>query len=181
MPDLPSVAESLGEDMRGFDRVAADPPTDLDPWLASRLRALRESARRGIAALEGDTLCHSDLRADNVLVTEDAEVSLVDWAWASHGSRIADVLQLLSSVDDLDGALEVDARVDALLDRHGLPRSVGTDVLTGILAFFVDAARWPHDPALPLLGEHRRLRRDSLMRLVVRRWARVEATSGLPS
>lgn len=170
VPGLRSVADSLGPDMLGFDRVAEDPPTDLDPWITEHLDVLREAARRGIDALDGDTLCHSDVRADNILLTTDGDVSFVDWAWASRGSRIADALQLLASVPDPDGTLRVTDRVDAVLDRHGLPRQVGTDVLTGILAFFVDAARWPHDPALPLLGEHRRRFRDSLFTVVRARW-----------
>lgn len=172
VPGLPSLSESLGEDMCGFERVARHPPTDLDPWIAERLDLLRESARRGIEALDGDTLCHSDLRADNIVITDGGEVSLVDWAWASRGSRVADALQLLSSVDDPDGRLEVDARIDALLDLHSLPSTLGTDVITGIFAFFVDVARRPYDPSLPLLGEHRRRRRDSLRGLVVARWER---------
>jgi len=170
VPDLPSVSASLGHDLLGFDRVAEDPPADLDPWLAARLDALRGAARRGVTALDGDTLCHSDLRADNLLVTAEGEVSIVDWAWASRGSRVADALQLLASVPDPDGTLRVNARIDTLLDRHDLPRQVGTEVLTGILAFFVDAARWPHDPSLPLLGAHRRRMRDALFPLVRERW-----------
>lgn len=172
LPDLPRISESLGHDLLGFDRVAADPPADLDPWLAARLDVLREAARRGITALDGDTLCHSDLRADNLLVTAEGEVSIVDWAWASRGSRVADALQLLASVQDPDGSLRVNKRIDDLLDRHHLPRQVGTDVLTGILAFFVDAARWPHDPSLPRLGAHRRRMRDALFPLVRERWER---------
>lgn len=167
---IPSLEESLGEDLRGFDRVAEDPPADLDPWLAERLPALQAAARRGLDALAGDTLCHSDLRADNLLVTDAGRTSIVDWAWASRGSRIADALQLLSSVADPDGTLEVNARVDAVLDAHRLPRQVGTDVLAGILGFFVDAARWPEDPRLPLLRAHRVLRRDALAALVQERW-----------
>ncbi|MGP9845173.1 phosphotransferase family protein [Brachybacterium sp. 107] len=170
VPGLRSVAETLGPDLLGFDRVAEDLPTDLHPWIAERLDMLREAARRGIDALDGDTLCHSDVRADNILLTTEGEVSLVDWAWASRGSRIADALQLLASVPDPDGTLGVNDRVDAVLDRHGLPRQVGTDVLTGILAFFVDAARLPHAPSLPLIGDHRRRMRDSLFAVVRERW-----------
>lgn len=167
---LRTVPEVLGPDLLGFERVAEDPPSDLDPWLGAHLEVLRAAARRGIEALAGDTLCHSDVRADNLLVTEGGAVSLVDWAHASRGSRIADALQLLSSVEDLDGDLAVNARVDAVLEAHGLPRQVGTDVLTGVLGFFVDAARWPHNPSLPFLGPHRRARRDSLLPLVRERW-----------
>ncbi|MGP5306942.1 phosphotransferase [Brachybacterium alimentarium] len=190
VPGLPSVAESLGPDMLGFDRVAEDPPTDLDPWLAARLDELRAAARRGIHALDGDTLCHSDVRADNLLIVDGSghidggavsidgsgsigkgEVSIVDWAWASRGSRVADALQLLSSVEDIGGTLAVNDRVDAVLDAHGLPRQVGSDVFAGILGFFVDAARWPRDPSLPLLQQHRIQRRDSLLSVVRERWA----------
>lgn len=167
---LRPVTETLGPDMLGFDRVAADPPEDLGSWLRDHLDELRVAARRGIDALDGDTLCHSDVRADNILLADDGGVGLVDWAWASRGSRISDALQLLSSVEDPEEALGVNARVDAVLDAHGLPHRVGTDVLAGVLGFFVDAARRPADPSLPLLQCHRRARRDSLLPLVRARW-----------
>lgn len=167
---LRSVSETLGPDMLGFERVAADPPADLDPWLAQNLDQLSDAAVRGIDVLDGDTLCHTDVRSDNMLIADDGTVSFVDWAHASRGSRTADALQLLSSVADPGGELQVNARLDAVLDAHGLPRSVGTDVLTGILGFFVDAARWPHNPALPALIPHRQARRDSLLPLVQQRW-----------
>lgn len=170
LSELPTLEESLGHDLLGFDRVAADQPRDLDPWVARRVPALQCAARRGIVALAGETLCHSDLRADNILVTDEGRTSVVDWAWASRGSRVADALQLLSSVEDPDGALGVNRRVDAVLDAHGLPRQMGSDVFAGILGFFVDAARWPHDPDLPLLGAHRARKRDVLLALVKDRW-----------
>lgn len=167
---LPTLPQILGPDLLGFERVAADPPPDLDPWLTERLGGLRAAARRGIDALAGDTLCHADVRADNLLIAEDGTVSFVDWAYASRGSRTADALQLLASVDDPAGNLQLNARIDAVLDEHQLPGQIATDVLTGILGFFVDAARRPHDPRLPLLREHRLRRRDSLLRLVQERW-----------
>ncbi|MGP9538000.1 phosphotransferase [Brachybacterium sp. AOP43-C2-M15] len=167
---LRSVVETLGPDMLGFEQVAADPPEDLDPWIRERLDALRAAAKRGIEALDGDTLCHADVRADNMLLADDGTVRFVDWAWASRGSRVADALQLLSSVEDPGGSLGVNARVDAVLAAHDLPRQVGTDVFAGVLGFFVDAARWPHEPSLPFLLPHRRARRDSLLPLVRERW-----------
>lgn len=172
LPSAPSVPDLIGEDLRGFERVHADPPADLDPWIRARIGDLATAGTDGIASLDGDTLCHTDLRADNLLVRADGSVVIVDWAWAGRGSRVADALQLLASVDDSDGALDVDARIDALMDRHGAPRSDATDVLAGILGFFVDASRWDVDPSLPTLGEHRRSSRDQLLRMVRRRWER---------
>lgn len=166
----PSVADALGPDLRGFERVLADVPADLDDWLCPRRESLARAAARGIAPLDGDTLCHSDLRADNVLIRPDGSVVLVDWAWASRGSRFADALQFLSSIEDPHGRLDLDGRIDAVMDRHGVPREVATDVLIGILGFFVDAARWPWDPSLPTLLEHRATMRDRLLSLVRRRW-----------
>lgn len=170
VPGLRSISDVLGPDLQGFDRVAADPPDDLDPWLSARLPALRTASARGILALDGDTLCHTDLRADNVLVTADGRVTFVDWAWACRGSRFADALQLLASVEDPTGELDVSGRIDGLLDRVGEHRATGTDVLAGILGFFVDAARRP-DHGLPGLTEHRLRSRDVLMPLVRGRWA----------
>jgi len=183
VPGLPTVPEHLGPDMLGFERVAADVPAGLDPWLAAHLEALCAAGRRGIDALAGDTLCHSDLRSDNLVIddsddSDDSDggaVRLVDWAHASVGSPVADALQLLSSVDDPSGALGVDAHVDAVLAAHDLPPTTGTDVLAGILGFFVDAARLP--ATLPGLREHREARRDGLLPLVRTRWER-ELTSG---
>lgn len=167
---LRSVPETLGPDLLGFEHVAADPPSDLDPWLSDHLEDLRVAAVRGIDALAGDTLCHTDVRSDNMLIAAGGAVNFVDWAHASRGSRVSDALQLLSSVADPEGDLQVNARLDAVLDAHGLPHSVGTEMLSGILGFFVDAARWPHNPALPALIPHRRARRDSLLSLVRQRW-----------
>ncbi|MGP9694151.1 phosphotransferase [Brachybacterium sp. AOP25-B2-12] len=166
---LPSVPEVLGHDLRGLERVAADPPADLDPWIAARLPALAESAVRGIPALDGDLLCHCDLRASNLLVAEDGTVTVVDWAWAGRGSHLADPVQLLASIEDPTGDLGLSARLDRVLDRHAIARSVGTDALVGILGFFVDAARF-EDTEVAGLQAHRVRRRDLLLPLVRRRW-----------
>ncbi len=181
VPGLPSIGELLGEDLLGFDRVAADPPGDLDPWVAVHLEELCAAAWEGLAAHEGDTLVHGDLRVDNLLIAGEGlgagdgrggTVRFVDWAWASRGSRVADAVQLLASVDDPDGVFDVDGRLDDVLDRHGVPREVGTAMLTAILGFFVDAARVPDSATVPGLRAHRTRRRDALLTTVRGRWER---------
>ncbi|WP_010533140.1 aminoglycoside phosphotransferase family protein [Brachybacterium squillarum] len=115
VPDLAGTEQVLGPDLQGFARLAAAPPPGLDAWVAGRLPELVEASERGIAALAGDTLVHTDLRADNMLLAEDGTVTLVDWAHASCGSALTDRLQLLLSILDPDGVLRINARIDALL------------------------------------------------------------------
>lgn len=99
----------------GFRAACGRSPPGLDPWVAARLPELIAASERGIAALAGDTLVHTDLRADNMLLAEDGTVTLVDWAHASCGSALTDRLQLLLSILDPDGVLRINARIDALL------------------------------------------------------------------
>jgi aminoglycoside phosphotransferase len=76
----------------GWGELADHPPEDLDPWARERLPLLVELEQRALDACAGDTLVHGDLRADNVLLTPDGRVVLVDWAWASRGAAWLDVL-----------------------------------------------------------------------------------------
>ena len=71
----------LAAELHGWQRVAADPPADLDPWASSHLDQLGELAGRGLQALAGTTLVHTDIRADNLLVRADGSVVVVDWPW----------------------------------------------------------------------------------------------------
>lgn len=158
VPDLPHLPEAVAEDFAGWLRVAADPPADLDPWLAHRLPLLTELATAGAAALAGDTLVHLDVRADNALIDRGARVWIVDWPWACRGAAWADALLLLFSVVGPDNVADVDARVDRLLHEHGVPGHVGTAALSGFVSFFVDAARLPDRADLGPVGSHRRKR-----------------------
>jgi hypothetical protein len=59
-------------------------PADAPPGSAQRAETLAGMEARYVNAIDGDTLLHSDLRADNILVTPDGVV-LVDWAQAAAG------------------------------------------------------------------------------------------------
>ncbi|WP_432572388.1 phosphotransferase family protein [Kineococcus sp. SYSU DK005] len=167
VPGLPAAADELREDFAGFERLAADgvPLAGLD-----ELRAL---ARRGLDALDGDTLAHVDLRADNVLLTAGGAV-LVDWPHACRGPAWLDALVLLVEVERHGGH---DA--DALLARAPTARGVDPDVLTAVLAgfaaFFLDSARRPAPPGLPTVREFQRVQGEALLA-----WVRRRAGSALP-
>lgn len=144
---LTSAAQELAEDFLGWRNIHADPPLDLDPWARRNLDLLVELADRGIRSLDGTTLCHTDLRVDNVLLRADDSVVFVDWPWASAGPHWFDTLLILLNVQLYGGH-----DVETLLREHcAAPRSDVDGVLAGLAGFFADNARRPDPPGLPTL------------------------------
>jgi hypothetical protein len=78
-----SIADDLAENFHSWHNIAADPTLAgrLDAWAQTGLRTLVELVAGWVAAAVGDTLCHADLRADNLLLTVDG-VMVVDWPYA---------------------------------------------------------------------------------------------------
>lgn len=143
---LPPVADELADDLRGWERVAADVPADLDGWAHRELATLRRLAARAPEVLVGDCLVHSDVRADNLLLRPDGSVVLVDWPWAARGPSWFDALLLLVNAR-LYGGHDVDALLRssaAEVDDEDL-----TAVLAGLAGYFVDRARRPAQLGLP--------------------------------
>ena len=68
--------------------------TDLDPWVHTNIDQLAEIASQAERSCIGTTLLHSDIRADNILLTED-RVVFVDWPHASIGAAWIDLLFFL--------------------------------------------------------------------------------------
>lgn len=154
--DLPTTAERLTDHFGGWERLAADPPADLDPWLAARLPELRAAARRSLTALAtGDTLAHCDIRADNMLVRHaDGRVVIVDWPWAAVGPAWVDRL-----------LLGIDVRVtggDPAPVFDPLDPAVVTDFLAGACGLFEYAYRQPPPPAIPTIRDFQRRQAEAL-------------------
>jgi aminoglycoside phosphotransferase (APT) family kinase protein len=155
IPDARSVRDLLAPDFAGWRRLRDDPPENLDPWVAGHLDDLCDRADHGLAALAGDTLTHTDLRADNLLISDDGTVTVVDWPWGARGPAWLDTLLLLLNIRLHGGDPDL-ATIDA--DRDDL---VG--VLAGLGAFFADAARLPAPPGLPALREFQQAQADAVV------------------
>ena len=100
-----------GRPWKGFiEDIFPDPPglfgqiasRGLLPDIAGRLRDLGMSAADSV---RGDTLVHSDLRDDNVILADTDEVWVCDWNWPTRGPIWADTLTVAISMvgDGLDG------------------------------------------------------------------------------
>ncbi|NES13958.1 aminoglycoside phosphotransferase family protein [Micromonospora sp. PPF5-17] len=164
----PTAAEQLGYDFAGWRRIAADPPADLDPWARDRLPQLCAAAERGLAALGGDTLCHLDIRADNLLLGPHGTVNVVDWPWACRGPAWLDSLLVLVNVQ-VHGGHDPEALVCARpLTADADPAGV-TGVLAGFAGFFLDGARQPPPPGIPTVRAFQRLQGDALLPWLARR------------
>ncbi|GAA0267526.1 aminoglycoside phosphotransferase family protein [Cryptosporangium japonicum] len=102
---------------------AAFPDHDFDLERLARLEA-GWSVRA-----DGDTLLHGDLRADNILLT-DERVWFVDWPSACVGAPWLDLVFLLPSVAASAPAVDV----GTILHTHPLTRDVAPETITATVA-----------------------------------------------
>jgi aminoglycoside phosphotransferase (APT) family kinase protein len=98
-------------------------------------------------AARGETLLHLDLRADNILLTDD-RVYFVDWPHACVGAPWIDLVGLLPSV-----AMQGGPKPWEVFERHPLGRSAPPDRLAPVVAalagYFVWGSTLPPPPGIP--------------------------------
>jgi Phosphotransferase enzyme family len=155
---LRPVAEGLASIFGGWQRLRDQPHPGLDQWVAGRLDELIELSAGTLRRLEGDTVVHCDIRADNLLVRPDGSVVVVDWPWALIGPDWLDRFLLLINIDLYGGHDPED-----LIARYlpSVDPSLITGCLAGMCAFFTDAGRQPGAPGLPTLRAFQQAQADS--------------------
>ena len=145
---LPSFREEFGGWPGRWARV---PPSGV-------LRRHHDEARRlAVSALQscgGESVMHSDLRDDNLIVGDDGRVWVCDWNWPVRGSDWVDLVCLLISIRG-DGH---DA--DAMLEQHPLAAGVEGDRIDALLAllhgYFATEGGQDAPPLSPYLRIHQR-------------------------
>jgi len=169
---LPRLTQELDTDFRRWAHIRADPPEGCDPWILENLDHLEELAATGLNALGGGSLVHTDVRADNILITKNNAAVLVDWPWACLGSEWFDALTVLVNVRAFDAAFDV----EAVLRSHPVfsaATASGIDgVLSGLGAYFIDMARHPAPIGLPTLRAFQQQQGDAVMGWLRQRLAR---------
>ena len=142
---LPTVAEELAGCLAGWDHVRRVDPGRPHLAEAARLAAgFRD-------ATTGTTLVHTDVRDDNLLLSEGRAL-LCDWSWPAVGAPWVDTVQLLIAVhgDGLDA--------DAVLRRRTLTRDVPDDDVDSLLAlmagYFLERRDQPVPNSSPYLRVH---------------------------
>lgn len=171
VPGLRSAGEAMADLFSGWTRVAAETPPDLDSWTSANLHQLCRLGEQGVEALAGETLCHLDVRADNILLRADGSAVLVDWPWAARGPAWIDPLCLLLNVELYGGP-----DPEALIARSAALRETKPEVLNaglaGLAGYFVDSARRPPSPGLPTLRAFQRAQGEAALGWLRRRLRR---------
>jgi hypothetical protein len=118
----------------------------------------------GFAAVAaGDTVVHTDVRDDNLIIGPDGTVRLCDWNWPVVGAAWLDSLWLL--IGPRGDGLDVEAHIAGhpLLSQVD-PEAIDT-VLALVLGYFAHSAALPAPPTSPYLRRAQAWQRD-----VVRDW-----------
>jgi hypothetical protein len=113
---LPLAADDHLGLREGWPEVAREPAPFLElalcseRWLEGALPELLESSRA--APLDGGSLLHFDVRADNLCLRPDGRAVLVDWNWTSVGNPALDVAGWLPSLHADGGPPPADVAPD---------------------------------------------------------------------
>lgn len=136
---------------------------------AAELQAL---AARYAEVVAGDTVVHSDVRDDNILIRPDGSALLCDWNWPVAGAAWLDSLMLLVGPrgDGLD--------VEAVLANHPLLHDVPAEeidiMLALLLGYFAHHANQPVPASSPFVRRAQAWQRDVVDDWISERrgWAR---------
>lgn len=157
VPSLPSVEDRYGAVFDGWRRLAGGDgdPSSYGSEVVAALDRLAELEAGWAEGATGDTLLHTDLRADNVLLTDDGAVVLVDWPWACNGAALVDLVLFLPSVGLGGGPAPTE-----VIERFGLFADVDRDALGALVValagFFVRQSLDDPPPGLPTVRAFQR-------------------------
>jgi hypothetical protein len=149
---LPSVAHHLGPLFDGWRSLAAEGSVP-EAW-TGRIHQLVELEARSLVAADGDRLAHLDIRADNLIVTPEGAVAIIDWAYTSRGAGWLDVA-LWAPALELEGG-GTPEEVLAAWPGVQPTRDALAAVVTGMSGYFVHRGGLPDPEGLPTLRAFQR-------------------------
>jgi len=160
------AAEAFARRLSGWNLLRSEPPSrldGLDDWSARHLDALAALEAEAPAAVEGDTLLHFDLRADNMLIAGE-RVWFVDWPLACVGAAWVDVIFFAPSVAMQGGPAPEEIMARSPVCRAADPRRI-TAAVASVAGFFTHRALQPPPAGLPTLRAFQAAQGE-----VARRW-----------
>jgi hypothetical protein len=145
---VPPIAAQYASSLSGWRTLAGARGADsLDPWSRAHLDELVALEETWTACSEGETLLHTDVRWDNILLT-DTGGFLVDWAHACRGAAFVEVVLLAPSVAMQGGPQPADlvamSSAARRADRHALMA-----IVCALAGYFTENSLRPAPPGLP--------------------------------
>jgi Phosphotransferase enzyme family len=165
-PEAPRLEDAPRMRTRWWALAAED---QLPGWVRAHRGQLIALEERVPVAVRGQTLCHRDVLAENILLTPADGVVFVDWAWASQGAAWIDTMNLFCCI----ATDQTDIDVDALISASPQTRDIEPGILTGYLANTAGSAHvkaeqtGPHN--IPALQAFRLRRAAALLGWLQRR------------
>lgn len=142
--DAPCLAETAGKWIDRWAQMERGPYRFLPGWAAGRFAELYERVRALPDALTTESLCHFDVRDDNLLIRADGTAVILDWGQAKRGPRWADALLLALQKPTPQEA-------DHLIKQWIPPHQA--DVATDLLVALGGSQAWntgrPERPSMP--------------------------------
>ena len=144
-----SLARNTGVISKNHWQYRVDnPAAGLDSWSTRNLLKLADLSSAAADAVNGSTLLHMDLRADNMLITHQGDIRIVDWPHAGIGDAWLDPMFMAASVE-LNGG----PKASQFFSRFESARNADQDAVTIALAstagFFISQSLEPDIPGLP--------------------------------
>jgi thiamine kinase-like enzyme len=156
----------------------AHDPWRANPWVADKLPALLAAEGQLLAELPGNTLTHTDLRADNIVMTPTG-VWFVDWAHAQNAARWVDAGLLMGDViasrADVGDGGPID--IACIIAEHPSLNTVSSETIwrlqVGLAGALHGLSRQPSPPGLPTIRSWQAATADRLIR-----WCQRESPLG---
>lgn len=161
LDSLEVVANELTPAPLELDTFASEFASFLDGW--THLRAVRDLphldeaealARRYAEVCSGDTLVHTDVRADNVLVDAAGKAWLVDWNWPVVGAAWLD--SLFTLIGPRGDGIDVDAVISSRRLLRDVPPESIDIALALVVGYFLSACDQPVPATSPHIRDHQR-------------------------
>ncbi len=142
-----TAGEVAARELRGWKWIRETAVSGLDEWSETHLAELVGLEEQAPSAVSGDTLLHLDIRADNMLLTQD-RVWFVDWPHTCIGADWLDLVLFAPSV-----AMQGGPAPETLLERYPRCRAVDprliTPAIAAIAGYFTHRSLQPPPPGLP--------------------------------
>lgn len=164
---VPAIGDKYAQAFTGWRTLAQSHRQDgLDPWSRARLGDLAALEASWAAHTAGDTLLHTDVRADNILLTDD-DVVIVDWPHACRGAAFVDLVFFAPSV-----AMQGGPDLADLLAMSAACRSLDSQSLLvtvcAVAGYFTHQSLQPPPAGLPTLRAFQAAQGEVTMRWLAR-------------